>query len=302
MVSFHVEATSKCTLECPLCDRTWFYENFKKRNLHEINLDQIVKFIGKGKDVNFCGNNGDPIYHSQFLDLCLSLKHNDCRLSITTNGSAKKSEWWRKLNGILDQKDSLTFSIDGLRDSNHIYRKNANYDSIMTAVQTLRNRKFKMVWKFIVFKHNQHQIKQAKDESARLNFDHFKLEHSHRWLGGQSLMPDNQHVDQKYKHQKNVLDKKNYHTKMKPSCLEQSLPMNSLYIDAEGDFYPCCWMGSYRYRYKTLFSPKTKPFNIKNTTIEQILKNESVVKFFESTKKFTSAHECCKIHCGVTNG
>ena len=31
MVSFHIEPTSKCTLECPLCDRTWFYETFKKR-------------------------------------------------------------------------------------------------------------------------------------------------------------------------------------------------------------------------------------------------------------------------------
>ena len=46
MASFHIEPTSKCTLECPLCDRTWFYETFKKRNLHEINVDHIVKFIG----------------------------------------------------------------------------------------------------------------------------------------------------------------------------------------------------------------------------------------------------------------
>jgi hypothetical protein len=43
MVDFHIEPTSKCTLECPLCDRTWFYEKFKKRKLHEINVDNIDK-------------------------------------------------------------------------------------------------------------------------------------------------------------------------------------------------------------------------------------------------------------------
>ena len=27
-INWHIEPTSKCTLECPLCDRTWFYEKF----------------------------------------------------------------------------------------------------------------------------------------------------------------------------------------------------------------------------------------------------------------------------------
>ena len=46
MANLHIEPTSKCTLECPLCDRTWFYETFKKRQLHEINVDNIVNFVG----------------------------------------------------------------------------------------------------------------------------------------------------------------------------------------------------------------------------------------------------------------
>ena len=27
-----------------------------------------------------------------------------------------------------------------------------------------------------------------------------------------------------------------------------------------------------------------------------------IKKFFDSTKQFTSAHECCKIQCGIKNG
>ena len=29
------------------------------------------------------------------------------------------------------------------------------------------------------------------------------------------------------------------------------------------------------------------------------MENKTVENFFQSTKQFTSAHECCKIQCGV---
>ena len=302
MVNFHVEPTSKCTLECPLCDRTWFYETFKKRSLHEINIDNLIRFVGPNANVSLQGNNGDPIYHSNFHELCSKLKNNNCKLSITTNGSAKTKAWWEKLNKILDNNDDITFSIDGLEDTNHLYRKNAKWKSIMNAVEVLQNRKCKMEWKFIPFKHNQHQIYQAKKLSEKLNFDSFRLEKSDRWLGKKDLMPDREYVDSYYEHQQTVLINPQYKTGMNPYCIKNNLPSNQLYIDAEGDFYPCCWIGSYKYKYKHVFSPKQNNFNIKDNTLNDILTKNSVKSFFESTKDFNSAHECCKIHCGVKNG
>ena len=144
MVNFHIEPTSKCTLECPLCDRTWFYETFKKRNLHEINIEHLVKFVGPNAQISMCGNNGDPIYHSKFHQLCKKLKGNNCALHIHTNGSAKTKAWWSKLNQILNKDDCITFAIDGLEDTNHLYRKNAKWNSIMNAIESLKERKFKM--------------------------------------------------------------------------------------------------------------------------------------------------------------
>ena len=107
MASLHIEPTSKCTLECPLCDRTWFYETFKKRLLHEINVENFVDFAGVNADITMCGNNGDPIYHSKFHELCKKLKDNNCKLTIITNGSAKTKEWWNTLNHLLDVDLSL---------------------------------------------------------------------------------------------------------------------------------------------------------------------------------------------------
>lgn len=298
MVSFHIEPTSKCTLECPLCDRTWFYETFKKRNLHEINIDHLVKFVGPNAKVSMCGNNGDPIYHSQFHKLCSELKNNNCTLRITTNGSSKTKKWWEKLNKILDKDDTIIFSIDGLEDTNHIYRKNAKWKSIMNAIDSLQKRKCKIAWKFIVFKHNQHQIYEAKKLCDTLNFDNFLLEQSDRWLGKRDMMPDREYVDNYYEHQKEVMINPEYKAEMQPFCLKDGKPANALYIDSEGDFYPCCWIGTYRYRYKNIFSPKQNNFNIKSNSLDDILEDGKVKDFFESTKQFTTANDCCKIYCG----
>ena len=302
MVDFHIEPTSKCTLECPLCDRTWFYEKFKKRNLHKINVDNIINFIGVNKIVSLCGNNGDPIYHSNFLELIQKFKDNNCSLHIHTNGSAKTKAWWNKLKAMLTKDDRITFAIDGLEDTNHLYRKNAKWNSIMTAIDTLKDRQFKMTWQFIPFKHNQHQILEAGNLSKALGFDEFKLLQSDRWLGKKDLMPDREYVDNYYKTQQEVLINPEFSVDMQPKCLKNNLPSESLYVDAEGDFYPCCWIGTYRYRYKSVFSPKQKQFNIRDNTLNQILENNSIKEFFASTKQFTSAHECCKIQCGVKNG
>jgi MoaA/NifB/PqqE/SkfB family radical SAM enzyme len=270
--------------------------------LHEINIDHLVNFVGQGASIGMCGNNGDPIYHSKFLELCMRLKTNKCRLFITTNGSAKKNTWWHELSMILDENDTLTFSIDGLEDTNHLYRKNAKWKSIMDAVKCVNTGSYTLVWKFIVFKHNQHQIKDAKVLSKKLGFDHFRLEHSDRWLNSNELMPDEKFVNTTYKQAQEILDNSDFSTTISPRCLINDKPQKDLYIDAEGDFYPCCWMGDYRYKYKSVFSPKTKKFNIKNNTIKSIMDLHEVKQFFESTKQFTSAHECCKIKCGVKNG
>jgi len=303
MVSFHIEPTSKCTLECPLCDRTWFYSKFKKRLLHEIDVDSVIKFIGHNKHVHMCGNNGDPIYHTNFLDLCVRLKNNNCNLRITTNGSAKKSDWWKKLSNIVSENDEIEYSIDGLKDTNHIYRKNSNWQQILDGISNMRKSKIKMTWKFIVFKHNQHQIDEAEVLSKELGFDNFKLIRSDRWNDSVNFMPEKKFVNTLFDEiQKSLSKDQNDKFILKPKCMENNLPINALYIDAEGDFYPCCWMGSYRYKYKTIFSPRLKQFNIKNTKLSDILEFKEVKKFFESTKQFTSAHECCKLQCGIKNG
>ena len=150
-VQWHIEPTSKCILECPLCDRTWFYEKFKRRLTNEINIDHLIKFLkGQAPNVLLCGNNGDPIYHSKFHELCKGLKGIDSKIEINTNGSGKKKVWWEELCSLLSQDDdSITFSIDGLEDTNHLYRINAKWESIMEAIETVHKNNIRTTLLFL---------------------------------------------------------------------------------------------------------------------------------------------------------
>ena len=300
-VQWHIEPTSKCILECPLCDRTSFYEKFKRRLTNEINIDHLIKFLkGQAPNVLLCGNNGDPIYHSKFHELCKGLKGIDSKIEINTNGSGKKKVWWEELCSLLSQDDdSITFSIDGLEDTNHLYRINAKWESIMEAIETVHKNNIRTTWKFIVFKHNQHQINDAKKFSEKLGVTNFKLVKSDRWWK-QDLMPTKEFVDSSWEHQVQVTKGSDTASTIQQRCMStpNGKPDTELYIDSDGDFYPCCKTGLYSWRYKNIFSPKDRKFNIGNNTVEQILNNTNVKRFFDSTKSYDTAFNCCKIYCG----
>lgn len=297
-VTWHIEPTSKCTLACPLCDRTWFFEKFKKRENHDIDTTALLNFFaGESQKITMCGNNGDPIYHPDFIRLCGGLKEQGSNLYIVTNGSHKKSNWWHELGSLLDNNDKVTFSIDGLEDTNKIYRKNSDWQSIMEAAKVLKSYDCVLEWKYIVFKHNQHQIELARSMSADMGFNYFRLEKSDRWWQTE-MMPDEEYVDQSYHTQKKTLVDEHAVNTILPKCLKNNIKIN-LYIDSNGNFYPCCWQGLYAFRHKDIFDPREDRFNIKQHTAKTILEQEDIKNFFSKVYDYEKTNKCCKIYCGI---
>ena len=97
-------------------------------------------------------------------------------LQFSTNGSHRSVNWWNTFKELLRRDDRIEFAIDGLEDTNHIYRVNSNWQSIINGVITLRNRAdIYLIWRYIVFEHNYHQIQEAYELSKELGFDQFKL-------------------------------------------------------------------------------------------------------------------------------
>ena len=88
----------------------------------------------------------------------------------------------------------------------------------------------------------------------------------------------------------------------KPVCMPDGYPQYKLYIDCDGNFFPCAWIGGYRYAYSSVFNPKNKKFNIKNNTLKNILNDVQTKDFFQSIKDSENVHKCCIMKCKVKNG
>ena len=71
--------------------------------------------------------------------------------------------------------DRIEFAIDGLEDTNHIYRVNSKWNSIVNGIKTLReNWQGEMMWRYVIFEHNYHQVLKAEKFAEELGFDKFR--------------------------------------------------------------------------------------------------------------------------------
>ena len=250
MVSLHVEATSRCTLACPRCERTTFLNKFGKKSfgIKDLDIDNFINFIDKKVDhINFCGNLGDPIYHKNFIQLVKKSKTRSKTICITTNGSRKNKTWWTELVSILDETDELTFSIDGTPSNFSSYRVNGDWDSIRKGIDICTNSKVSTTWKYIPFAFNEDNIEEVKKLSFNLGIDHFKLDPSDRWEVNDCLQPKKNYIGPKHnakqKYKSNVAD----NLLIDPECANNKMH----YISADGFYAPCCYSKHYSFWYKS---------------------------------------------------
>ena len=134
--AYHAELTTRCVLECPRCPRTIHSGKYKVQDLP---LEYIKEFVlasphKKSDRFNMSGSYGDPIYHMKFLDVIEFLDSIEQSWWLSTNGSNKKISWWERFYNSYDDskyshktKNIVSFALDGLQDTNHLYRVATRY-------------------------------------------------------------------------------------------------------------------------------------------------------------------------------
>src|SRR6056300_390108 len=92
---WHIEVSSICTLKCPRCTRAEVPETLLNRQLTlEFFRTQIGETTIKNmRKISFCGDDGDPIYAKQFLQIveCIKNINPNIQLLITKNGNYKNA-------------------------------------------------------------------------------------------------------------------------------------------------------------------------------------------------------------------
>ena len=232
----HIEPTDVCQAACPQCGRE-LESSFNKHSRNHLSVDTINNLLGintiKCLDKMFmCGNYGDPAAGKHTLSIFKYFRqiNPNITLGMNTNGGIGTNKWWTSLAKILNQtKDYVVFSIDGLEDTNHLYRKNVNWNKVINNATTFINAGGNAHWEMLVFEHNQHQIDKAKEMATNLGFKFFnnKVSQRFRYFPIENLNPPKFYKDQNIEGD--------------ISCV--AIQEQSLYISATGKIHPCCWLG-----------------------------------------------------------
>lgn len=191
--NLQIDHTSKCNLQCPQCARNDSGKPNPSLPLDELSLADykaiITPTVSGLEQIVFCGNYGDAIVSNTFMP---SLKWivNESGFSgnirIMTNGSARDTAWWAELAGVLRKKDQVNFSIDGLADTNHLYRVNSDFNKIIANATAFINAGGRARWDYLVFGHNEHQVDEAIELAKKLKFDCFQIKQTNRFINGET--------------------------------------------------------------------------------------------------------------------
>jgi MoaA/NifB/PqqE/SkfB family radical SAM enzyme len=173
--SINLDITHRCLLQCPKCMRQKFPGLHKRGS--DISLDSISKISNSFKNILFCGQMGDPIYHPKFLQILDICKKNN--VSISTNGHGKNIDWWDQA-AFISSNQSWIFGLDGLPSESHLYRIGQDGKSVFSIMKYLASLGCSVTWQYIVFKYNQNSILEAK-KLANDNNINFVLIESSRW-------------------------------------------------------------------------------------------------------------------------
>lgn len=280
--TIQIDHNSTCNLRCPQCARIYngklnssmpklvlplsFYERIFTR--------EVCSTVEK---VFFCGNYGDVIASDNILEVCEFLRGQGLKtISIVTNGSLRNVSWWARLAKIFSSPtDSVVFSIDGLSDTNHLYRVGSQFNKIMENAKSFIAAGGRARWEYLVFSHNEHQVEEAKALAKSMGFKSFKMKKTNRFIqdqeyksGKKVVTSDVFNAQQKKSHeisqpQRNDLQTKSmnrfeqiiqkhkswdqYVENSKISC--KSRDERSIFIDFNGDVWPCCWVAAPNYFY-----------------------------------------------------
>lgn len=304
---WHIEPSSICTLRCPRCPRIEVPESLLNKQLslrffqEQIGADVIRQI----KKITFCGNDGDPIYCREFLEICEWLKVVNplIHLVIITNGSYKLAEWWQCLGRILNHRDEINWSIDGWdQTSNEQYRVNSQWHSVMSGMKSFvdTNQDTYRVWATIGFRFNQHRLHEIKHIAQASGMDAWQLTKSTKfgthypdaYGRDDPLCPESPNLISSSHRFERVIE--DFTNRDRPSDMlkeifwrrAQNLDQQKkhsgiclignkgVFLTSQGEFYPCCWTAN-RYPHNHEWHDRARNrFNLWHTKFQDIIKDE----------------------------
>ena len=328
-IDINWELNNICNLMCPQCGRNQIKDGvlqWKKdgsgnptNSLNDMDttLEEFkIAFnnIGNVGTVRFYGHVSENVASKEFAKICEFIINSGSHVMVSTNGSLRTTDWWKKLGKIYKghKGSKVAFCLDGLREELSLYRINADYNKIMENAKAFIDAGGHAEWRMIVFKHNQHQIEEAKQIAKEYGFHNFTLILSNR-LGRWSepfiyknkeyiLLP--QDINEEWNERERQRTEYIKSDELgEISCKFQI--QNSIYVDHLLRVWPCCYLPNKKELvkkhswYGKYFQNKSN--NLLEKSLSEILEDDFYDTLQNSWTDKTTCLSKCKSTCTVTH-
>jgi MoaA/NifB/PqqE/SkfB family radical SAM enzyme len=307
--SIQLEIGSNCNLTCTGCarinkeDLETTTPLLKKNIFLDINLIKELlnsKYLQNLDYIDFCGSVDDPLMHPKFLDIIDYITNKGIKIIVQTNASLRSTEYWKSIASILKKNTSsyVKFSVDGLEDTNHLYRRGSNWNKIMDNARAYIKEGGRAQWQYIVFPWNAHQVEDARKLSQELGFESFRYRHDRG-----NVPSNNDEKEKAIKRHFDVLnmswdDFSKLHNKKATDdevcCYARE--EQQFFITHNGLVWPCCFLHNAKYKKFEKWKEYTDRFdlnykkdwnNLYYNSFDDIFNHEfyqnNLVKSWEST-------------------
>ena len=328
--SIQIDHTSRCNCMCPQCARVSEGIVNPRMPIDELTVeDYKVIFpstiIKQVELITQCGNYGDIVASNTILDCLEWLRENGstAHINIMTNGSARNMDWWKRLASIIGLNGRVTFSIDGLEDTNHLYRVGAIWNKVIENANTYIENGGRARWDYLIFDHNQHQVEEAEKLAREIGFESFYVKNTSRFINDKNYLTGKvseeetlkQPTDEKYRSTSsekfvNIIDKhntwENYINETTIDCKFQK--QSALFVDFQARLWPCTWVAA-PIHFAKIDNIQTKQihslmehygttFNsLRHHTLEDVLTHEwfasNLVSSWETDEKLMTCGRTC---------
>ena len=282
--SMAIEPTTACNLRCPHCPSG--LKSFS-RNTGKIAQGDFEKYIdGIHKTTAYLTLyfQGEPYLNPKFYDLVGYARKKNIFVATSTNAHFLDEE---RAKATIDSGiNQIIISIDGVSQETYAkYRLEGHLDKVIEGtknlVQAKRNTKTgktHIIWQFIVFAHNEHQVEDVKREAKRIGVDEVRIKSAQIYDDGNSAdwLPTNP------KYRRYDVDGQKLQLKASMTGHCKRLWTNPV-VTWDGHVVPCCFDKDAEHQLG----------NMQNENFEQIWKGNSYTEFRSKIKKGRQNIDIC---------